>query len=521
MLGFAPPPLPADLAVAFQDQTYQISSHLFAARSERFNSLSPRPDRIDISSEISQEAVSQFLTYIQGGNVNVSPEAFPGMRRIANEWRVKDLRGRLDSFLRNLPEPDKYLIPLLHSEVEAGLPTSDTCSLIHSRFVDCINDDRLMDFSLPLLNRIVNVDAQADHFNKIFEFLMRCLRRFGSVASILFRGLDMGRLNYDQLSELCRCEHKFIWGFANESITNIISDLANKVFNLEIFRYFWQLLESNSPGAVQKLLPPADALDCDLGRRITALGKEIQDKTQQLESARLTQERVCNDRLDEFDRRMKGELEALRKELQDKLEQDQAAKSEQARVYEDKLDTIEERSSGISGEMKKQTGTLREELADRTQQIEDAKLSLETCNDRLNALNRDIKGEVDAVDERFQTAIRGLKDTHLAQANDHNKKLDAVGLRVEALNEDIKGQLETLLKQLVDRTQQHQDDNLEQERVFKGRFEAVEQGIETLNHGIKGELEALRKELQDSTRELKASNLEQAIVCDEKLGAVG
>jgi hypothetical protein len=83
MCDLMPSPLPGDLTVGFGDVSYQTSSHLFAARSGRFSSMQPRPDRIDLPSDICEEAVTQFLQYIKGENIKVSPETFWGMRRMA------------------------------------------------------------------------------------------------------------------------------------------------------------------------------------------------------------------------------------------------------------------------------------------------------------------------------------------------------------------------------------------------------------------------------------------------------
>jgi hypothetical protein len=461
---------------------YQISSHTFAARSRRFNALRPEPASITIPSDANPEAVGHFIAYIQGEKIPGSPDTFATLRRMADDWEVEDLQAELAGFLEKLPQPDEFLIHVLQEQIAKNLKTAQTCADIRSRFLLFVNDDRLMDLPLPVLTQVVNVDAPADRFNDIFAFLMRCLRRLGSVASILFRGLDMSQMNYGQLRELCGCKHKFFWGFADQSISDVVSALVNKVLELQVFRYLWQQHESNAQGTVQGLLPGADALDCDFGQVIAALGKELRDKTQELEDARLKQERIYDDRLVALDSNIKGQFEALRKELQDKTQKLEAANSQRAAVHGDELRAV---------------------------------------GQRIDAYDRDMKGGLEALREQLVVEIQQIKDANSEREEICNSRVEAVEQGIEALNTDAKRELAALRKQLLDKTQQHQDDNLERERLCNNRVEAVEQRVEALNSEVKRELAALRKQLEDDTAKLETANSEQATVYDEKLGTIG
>jgi hypothetical protein len=99
---------------------------------------------------------------------------------------------------------------------------------------------------------------------------------------------------------------------------------------------------------------------------MNSFNTRIQGKIEQLERARLAQERLYNDRLESLNRDIKRELEAIRKQLEDNTQSLKGPSSAQATVYEEKFCTVRHRIDGIDREMKEQFEAGRDELAGRT-----------------------------------------------------------------------------------------------------------------------------------------------------------
>jgi hypothetical protein len=323
--------------------------------------MQPKPFTINLLSDLNPDAVSKFLAYIQDGQVEVTPDTFRDIRRLADIWDVPSLRNQLDTFLTDLPEPGEFLIPLLHSEVDGGLATKRTCQMIRSRFLLFVNDDRLLDFPLPILNGIVNLDAQADHFDEIFGFLMRCLRRFGSTASILFRELDMTRLNYGQLRQLCDCEPTFIWFFCNKSISDVISSLTSKVLELEPFRCCWQLLDGQIGDIrrdIAQLHERIDELNGETDLRFAAMANELRIEAQEVKDAGSKLERACSDRfvaieqrIEEHNDEVHRKLTALADQHREENQRLEVAREKREHAYNDKLIAVEKRVDDLKKEI--------------------------------------------------------------------------------------------------------------------------------------------------------------------------
>jgi hypothetical protein len=117
------------------------------------------------------------------------------------------------------------LIDSLVFGIGRGFDTSVLESQIHEHFADFIFDRNLENLPLHVLLRVVNFDCGID----LMDFLMECLDRFGSSASILFDGLDFSRLSLEQIHRLER-DDRIIWSFVGEMRGRSICSIVSKSF---------------------------------------------------------------------------------------------------------------------------------------------------------------------------------------------------------------------------------------------------------------------------------------------------
>jgi hypothetical protein len=210
--------------VAFRDREFAIAAGLFAGYSRRFDELNPRPQRIDLRQDIDERAAEAFLNFCQMRPYEITADTFADLETLEEDWEVEQLRAVLDEFLRDHAR-DGLVVQVLGRAIRRGVDTTDLEGLVRRNFDALAHDDRLPGLPIPVLTRVVNYDVD---FDDLFGFLTRCLERAGPAASVLFRGVDMGRLTFDQVQHLRRAG-AFVWGFTNQSVADVIAGLANEV----------------------------------------------------------------------------------------------------------------------------------------------------------------------------------------------------------------------------------------------------------------------------------------------------
>jgi hypothetical protein len=105
------------------------------------------------------------------------------------------------------------LITKLLFEMKHGLNTEEVENELRKRFKNIIEDERLLTFSISVLERIVNLEGIES--SVIFKFLIKCLDKYGTAGSILFRCFDISQLSFEELLIL-ENRRDFSWLFVSE-----------------------------------------------------------------------------------------------------------------------------------------------------------------------------------------------------------------------------------------------------------------------------------------------------------------
>jgi hypothetical protein len=212
------------MIILFHRREFPIASGLFAGYSRRFDEMEPRPRRIELREDVNESAVEAFLNFCQMMSYEITADTFADLEQLKEDWEVEQLQMALDQFLNDHAR-DRLVIRVLKRSIGRGVNTANLENLVRRNFDAFVHEDELADLPIPVLTRVVNYDID---FDALLRFLMNCLERQGQLASVLFRGVDIGRLTFDQIQRLSRAG-TFFWGFVNQSVADVINGLANEV----------------------------------------------------------------------------------------------------------------------------------------------------------------------------------------------------------------------------------------------------------------------------------------------------
>jgi hypothetical protein len=98
---------------------------------------------------------------------------------------------------------------------------------IRSHFEELMNKDDLQKVPISVLHRLINYDIGVS----LFGFLMKCLDKIGSCASILFDKFDISQLDTEQLEELeskSELNWCFVYGFERSQVCEILSRTSRR-----------------------------------------------------------------------------------------------------------------------------------------------------------------------------------------------------------------------------------------------------------------------------------------------------
>jgi len=145
---------------------------------------------------------------------------------LCDEWSSDHLESKIVEWMSS-SECDLFLENLLF-DLKRDLSTSAIETRIRDEFETLIANDtdgeNLRRILLNILYRLIRPDCK---FSSVFDFMMKCLDRFGSSASILFQNFDSSALTFEPISRL-EGDERFLWPFFGEyrgkSIFSLISE---------------------------------------------------------------------------------------------------------------------------------------------------------------------------------------------------------------------------------------------------------------------------------------------------------
>jgi hypothetical protein len=215
-----------DTKIHFQNEGFNISSHVFAACSATFaRLLAQSTSLLTIETKVHRDTVIQFIGACQLREYSVTAQNANELVLLCDEWEVPVVGDEVREIIAAPENGQNMLLPSIRFMFEHGIDTSRLENQLHDRFIDFIDQNLIFDLPISILARVIKYDYDDSNFRRIFRFLIECLHRFGTSASCLFRGLRLDRLTCDEVSQL-HSEGQFIWCFIGESASQTIKNLV-------------------------------------------------------------------------------------------------------------------------------------------------------------------------------------------------------------------------------------------------------------------------------------------------------
>jgi hypothetical protein len=207
-------------AIMFRGERFPIVKKKFVTYSETAAAL----DRSNVSefvitSSVTRESVQTFIDVCQEKSPQFETSQILDLLSLCEDWSVTSLKGYL---LDLIETDDDQILTALRYAFQRNYRTEEYEARAHRRFRQILDRDELLEFSVSILRRIVDVGLQDTEFDALYEFLKRCLDRFGSCGSILFQGVSLRHFSVSQVQELLD-RRDFIWCYLCESVCDTLS----------------------------------------------------------------------------------------------------------------------------------------------------------------------------------------------------------------------------------------------------------------------------------------------------------
>jgi hypothetical protein len=151
------------------------------------------------------DSVLQFVTTCRGEEPELTLDNVFEFRMLCDEWLVEPGIGKMVTDFLDAHAED-LLIPGLLFRLKRGLPSKADESSLRDRLMDFIDNPRLPNLPLEVLDRVIDFSRYQDDgsdFRRLFDFCIKYLDGNGSAGSLLFKSVNVAKLSLDDFHSLC------------------------------------------------------------------------------------------------------------------------------------------------------------------------------------------------------------------------------------------------------------------------------------------------------------------------------
>lgn len=181
---------------------FKYSSNYFSKNQveiQRLREIQLVDNEIEKDSNLTDELIESFINYIQCKDVVLNYEKSIVLNYLSNKYEVFQLKEITRNYiLQYFQDQILFNMSQSHSIIET-LVLED---IIAGKFDEYIDDDRLLTLNIRNLHRIIQKYSKKSENRKFFDFLFRCLDKYGHEASILFGEIDFGNSRSEYITRL-------------------------------------------------------------------------------------------------------------------------------------------------------------------------------------------------------------------------------------------------------------------------------------------------------------------------------
>lgn len=168
---------------------------------------------------LAENAIEDFVNFCQNQPINITQDNFITIHKLATKFIVPSLIHATEAFFYANRQQliDEYLSSLKDQQ---DMNPNEAEEIIANDFSKYVNDERLLELPLPVLQRIMAKYQLKSSIEppEVSDFLFKCLDKYGRSGSILFKGFDFGYSNCQIIRNLIK---NYTDKFDFECITNV------------------------------------------------------------------------------------------------------------------------------------------------------------------------------------------------------------------------------------------------------------------------------------------------------------
>lgn len=262
--------------------------------------------------ELSKEIIQDFIKFVHREQIGIGDKNVSQLHYLANKYEIPLLINFTENYIKN-HQKDTFVQMLLIHQNEPEFVTKSYEDFISADFLYFINDERLLSLNFPVIYRIITkISSQQIQRDEVIEFFFKCLKKYGSIASILFEKVDFidSKTKYLNLI-LNDYSNVFDFHYINSSFVKSMHEIQNELLlNAEKTKSKLKEQENNN----QKMRKDIDAF-------IQLQTKKQEEQDQKIE-------------------RMKGEIDLLKQALASQKEEQNEKMKKEIKSINDKYNAI-------------------------------------------------------------------------------------------------------------------------------------------------------------------------------------
>lgn len=148
------------------------------------------------ASDFKPEWIEDFINFVQGKKVTLDESNVLCLNYLSNIYEIDTLQKVTNEYISTNQE-DLVLKILYQHQNDSKIDTSHYEKTISSKIEQFIENDELLKINIPILQRIINKffsqnkQLKKDQTDKFLSFFMKCLDKYGSLASVLFNEVEI------------------------------------------------------------------------------------------------------------------------------------------------------------------------------------------------------------------------------------------------------------------------------------------------------------------------------------------
>lgn len=181
----------------FKFDYFKYGSKYFSANQKELEEMKTIQilDDHENDTSITEDVINKFIKFIQSEKIQLDNENVIGLNYLSQKYEVKILEEKTSEYIGNHQE-ELVIQNLIDKQNQQNFDTKIYENIISNNIIKYIDDPRLLSVKIPVLYRIIQkTNLNEKYIEKLIEFLIKCLDKYGKNASVLFDNISFGKLS--------------------------------------------------------------------------------------------------------------------------------------------------------------------------------------------------------------------------------------------------------------------------------------------------------------------------------------